>query len=481
MRVRRWGLPVGGNARFSIKNIVVLIVLTAVTAACGQKTGVADDPSLAYLVQADDGLSSLPAPVEGAGPEGSISPNSGPTETSYASSGVSSIDPSSSPAGSTQGDSPSGLASEPGTSLDSDRPPAGGSKTGLTPSTIKIGLHLPFHVAPFSHGATRLYWLDERVEGRKVEIVLVDDGYRPEAAHEGCRELIERERVFAILGFAGPFQIQACARVAAQAGVPYLALGSSEALLQGLSTQFSVSVPYPGQVGLVADVLVDELQANERRNGFLRVAGGVRAESQMLIDEIESRGVHLQAKLRVPADAQYEEFEQAALYMKQRRIENVVFAASPLQFSYFVNAAAKNGYFPRLTGPGLTTTFDEFLNVTCPNGRAGHGALFFSPFPAFQDHARWDPEFAEAGGTNDVDWMFWSYFKAIDALFSLPGENLTRERLIWYVARARHIETGLMPPISFTPEDRFSDRSMHLLRANCSTRQWENYRNFVRP
>lgn len=467
----------GSRPQVSILHICLSMVLLAV--ACGQKSGVADIPSSTL------GLPSTPSSEQGltlvdSGEHGTAPGYSFPTGTeSIEGSGGSPV-PGSTPITGFGGDQPSSSPSE--SPMASRDPPSGGDTTGVTGSSIKIGIHVPFAQGPPNAAASvRLYWRNRTIEGRKVELVVTDDGYSPGRAHDACRSLIEEERVFAIIGFAGPYQIQACARLAHSAGVPYLTLGNSEALLAGLGTQFSISMPYPRQAALVADLLVDELEALRNRNGFLRVAGGVAAESQRYIDEMTRRGATLHASMRLPADATYQEWEQAALHFKQRRIKNVIFGGSPLHFSNFSTAAARNGYFPRLAGPGFTVTVDEFLHVTCQINRAGHGALFFSPFPAYEDHQRWDPSFRAAGGSNDVDWIFWALSKAIDGLISLPGRNLTRERLLWHVARANRLDTGIMPPISFAPGDHFSNHSMHLLRANCSKQRWETYRSYVKP
>src|SRR5256885_412055 len=101
-------------------------------------------------------------------------------------------------------------------------------RTGVTDTTIRIGIHAPVTgAAPFPQKAFEqsydLYWkylaAKGCVWGRNVEVVFRDDQYNPTSAVEACRDMVEQQKVFAIIGFAGTDQINACARYAESAGV----------------------------------------------------------------------------------------------------------------------------------------------------------------------------------------------------------------------------------------------------------------------
>ena len=61
------------------------------------------------------------------------------------------------------------------------------------------------------------------VHGRRLELVSLDDGYEPEAAIDNTRQLIEGERVFALIGAVGTPTSRATVPIAEDAGVPYIA------------------------------------------------------------------------------------------------------------------------------------------------------------------------------------------------------------------------------------------------------------------
>ena len=87
------------------------------------------------------------------------------------------------------------------------------STTGVTESTIKIGVHAPETIGGIDIGdllglgdMTKLYWdtVNEQggIHGRTVEVTLGDDGYDANAAQQACRDLIADD-LFFVSGTSG--------------------------------------------------------------------------------------------------------------------------------------------------------------------------------------------------------------------------------------------------------------------------------------
>ncbi len=70
------------------------------------------------------------------------------------------------------------------------------------------------------------------VHGRRLELVSLDDAYEPEAAIANTRQLIEQEKVFALIGAVGTPTSRSAVPVAAEAGVPYVAPFTGAAFLR---------------------------------------------------------------------------------------------------------------------------------------------------------------------------------------------------------------------------------------------------------
>ena len=70
------------------------------------------------------------------------------------------------------------------------------------------------------------------VNGRQLELVALDDGYEPEAAISNTFELIEKNRVFALIGAVGTPTSRSAVPVAHTADVPYVAPFTGAAFLR---------------------------------------------------------------------------------------------------------------------------------------------------------------------------------------------------------------------------------------------------------
>lgn len=448
-----------------------------VTAACGQKAGVYEPTA------APDPLSTTSA-----GGSFIVDPSTGEivaasaeqlgAATSAAGSGTtqqSGMDASGEPRD-TQDSLTSGLHDPAAASA----PPAGGSTTGVSESTIKLGFHIPLTgAAPVPPaavpGAIEMYWEHLRkqgldINGRYVQVVWYDDKYDATTAKTVCQRMVEKDRVFALVGFAGIHTMEACARYASKVGVPYLSPGGAEQLLTGLPTYFGLSMTNIRQYPLVAHLLVTRFDARRKKNALVRPVGNVPAHFGSPAEAMEARGARLKVEHRVQTQANSEEMKLVVLDLKQRGIDNVWLAGSPFHFIHFTYHARQQQYEPQIVGPGITYGFDVFMNVVCPNIRNGPDVFVLHPSPAFRDRDDFDPEFNRAAGrnkANEIEWIFWGLWKPIGELLALPGRNLTRERLLWYTARAKNIDTGIFPPISFSLTDHFGGNQMHLLRSDC--------------
>ena len=70
------------------------------------------------------------------------------------------------------------------------------------------------------------------VNGRRLDLVSLDDAYEPEAAIANTRHLIEEDQVFALIGAVGTPTSRSATPIAAEAGVPYIAPFTGAAFLR---------------------------------------------------------------------------------------------------------------------------------------------------------------------------------------------------------------------------------------------------------
>jgi branched-chain amino acid transport system substrate-binding protein len=106
-----------------------------------------------------------------------------------------------------------------------------------------------------------------KVAGRDVRVIVRDDQYNPSRATSVCNQMIQQDQVFLLVGGGGADQIAACARTAAQQGVPYLSAGVDEGALRQLPNYFALSLSYPQQAPLIAQYIDKQAEALRRPRG----------------------------------------------------------------------------------------------------------------------------------------------------------------------------------------------------------------------
>lgn len=366
--------------------------------------------------------------------------------------------------------------------------PSAGDTSGVTGDTITIGIHAPITgAAPvpsssFEKGKD-LYWKylqDHGIEinGRHVEVVFRNDKYNPSDAVFACREMVEEEHVFLLIGVAGADQIQACARYAASVGVPYLSGGVTEV---GVNSPgyFPLWMSYAQQGPLLADYLVTKAGAKGEKNGMIYTDSATFQDAHSSwVNAMKSKGASVDYDRPIPKGAGVSDAQTYATELQAAGIQNVYVLTSPTFFIQLANAAQSKGYHPHWVGVGLSMALDTVAKVACANNNSIDGAHFFNPSPAYIDSDRFDPTFRKAGGTDDIMFGLWSVSKVVAKMLEAPGRDLTRERFDYTTERSS-ISTGVAPPLKYSPSDHFGGQSMHLNTADCANSRWRTERSFV--
>lgn len=394
-----------------------------------------------------------------------------------------------------------GTSSSGTTSADSSQPDGSadgsnagpGSTVGVTDDTIKIGAHAPLTgAAPVpSESATKgskLLWEwmkrnKQTIHGRSVEAILKNDNYNPSQAVAVCKEMVEQEEVFLLSGLAGADQIQACARYAASVGVPFLSAGVTEVGVSDLPNYFTTWMTYNDQGPLLAEMMVKRLGARGEKNGMIMFDTPTFQDGHDgFVTALKKRGAKLEYDRRVSKNAGQTDAQAVVQEMKALGIENVYAMVAPVWFLQVLKAADTQNFHPQWVGIGLFMTLDTVARAGCPNI---DGSLWFSPFPAWIDRNKYDPEYDKAmeavygGQGDDFVWLGWSVAKQIRGLLENAGRDLTREGFMAKTETVRNLKTPAMPELNFSAEDHFGAEQMHLSEARCSDSRWHTVQSFV--
>ncbi|MFN2390277.1 MAG: ABC transporter substrate-binding protein [Actinomycetota bacterium] len=481
----------------------LLLVMLLVAAACGQKPGVGGQ----ITPLAGGGLLGASPPPEGAvgineqgqyvDAEGNVL---GPAGASSLGTGGS-AGTTGGTTGTTGGEGGSGLGG--GATGGGASEPSGGNAAGVTADKIVIGVHAPLTGAvpvpsdSVDKGKDLYYrWLHEEkdltINGREVEVIIKNDQYNPSTAVSVCKEMVEKDDVFMLSGVGGTDQIAACARYAEGAGVPYVAAGVTEQGISGYRSFFGISMTYPEQGPLLADYMLNKLGARSEKNGMLMFdSASFNDAHDIFKSAFTSKGGKIDYDRRVSKGAGAPDANTRVQEMNLAGIENVYVLTSPVYFAALLKAANAQGYHPQWVGVGISMTFDTVVVTACGDGPAIDGAKFFSPFPAFIDSNKFDPDFQAAvrkfypqkcgtSGCGD-DFMFlpWWLTKVFAQTLELPGKALTRERFVYLTERARGLQNKIGPTLNFSPTDHFGASQVHVNEARCSDRRWHTIQSFA--
>lgn len=475
----------------------------AVTAACGQKVGVAGTlagsggapGTVAANGAVVGGVDANGNPVPGTVAGGGAALGGGGTVagggTTLSGGGTTGAGGGAGTGGGTGGGTGNGGG---GNGLGTVPPPAEGpgDTTGVTDTTIKIGVHAPVTGAAaipqqsFQRAVGVYFDAINRtggINGRKVQVIFKDDGFDPNRARTECKRLAEQDKVFLLIGGGGADQIDACARYAATAGVPYLSAGVHETRpglgsLANLPTYFALSLTYEQQIPLLIrtaktsfgkDKVALVVADNDSLNNFYTIAeAGMKS----------AFGGNLALARRIPKNTT-SDAPAIATGICQSGAKAVVWNASP---STLLNVAKSMACSVVFIGPGLSNGLNIVTQVGCPNV---NGALFYSPFPGM-DIMRGDNAFVSAyrnkndgSAPDDIGAAMYGMEKLVGEILRATGKNLSRQSFMQTIAKVKNFNTGVYPATNFT--SRFGGTAMHLLKADCNKQEYITVRRNERP
>jgi len=466
--------------------MVIAIALCAVIlAACGQKSGVHLAAGRTSGVSADQqGSGDLGGGSGGSAGVGAA--NAGGTGGGGAASATG--------GGSTSAAKGAGSGASGGSAAGGG---GAGDTTGVTDNTITIGLHAPvtgaapFPTTSFQDGKDLYFnYLNSKggINGRQVKVVFEDDGYNPSQAVSVCKQMVQQDHVFMLVGGGGTDQIVACAQYAATVGVPYLAEGVSEQGLNTLQNYFALSMTYKAQAPLLAEYMKNVLHVS--KVGMIRgnTANFDDAHAAFL-DAAKANGLTVVYDRAIDknADAQTAATAGGSICSNRANSPEAVYPLiAPTIWVQIVAGASAQACNPIWAGVGLTEGLNTVGTAVCGAAPQTSGrAHFFSPFPGWNVTDQFDPAYRQAfaqqhpsSKIDDISWALWSAEKLLGVQLGAAGRNLTRQSFISAVA-GHSFTSGIYPPVNYTAS-RFGGTAVHVVKLNCSDANspYENEANF---
>lgn len=462
---------------FRLTGLVLVLMLLA--AACGQKDGVAlsargggagtgGGAGFGGEGAAEDFVPGEAEPVDPAAP---VEPSPGDAGAPAAPAPGAAPKPGGSGQTTGGGGAPSGE-----TSGGTPAPAAGpNDKNGVSEKELVIGIHAPVTgAAPFPQAAFEesvdVYWNAKGpVHGRQVKIVFRNDEFNPSRAVQVCREMVEKHKVFLLVGGGGADQITACAKYANQVGVPYLSSGVNQNGLENLKTYFALSLTYAQQSPVLATLVKNKLGKTKIAIVVADTSSFADARASMAKASTDA-GLEIVYNKTIPKNASQSESLTAAREVQASGAEAVYFLTAPTVFFQFAQQASGQGYNPQYVGPGISGGLNDVAKAGCP----GIGeARFLSPFPQLDDptaaeyQAAYKRQHNKEGG--DIGFALWGLNALLSEMFNGAGKDLGRAKFMATLQSGQPFGGSIYPQVKYAPGKPFGGTAMHLLKANCAS------------
>ncbi|MGH9026413.1 MAG: ABC transporter substrate-binding protein [Acidimicrobiia bacterium] len=363
---------------------------------------------------------------------------------------------------------------------------------GISDDEIVIGLHAPVTGASplpqetFETGKD-IYWKfladsdPDALGGREARVVFRDDEFNPQTAVQVCREMVEEEGAFILVGGGGADQITACAQYANEVGVPYFSAGVNEDGLTDLSTYFALSLTYAQQAPLLVDLI--EQQGGERVGVVVADTPSFQDGHDAFVDAAEEAGLDIVVDDNINKTASEAEALSEAQSLESADADVVYILTSPTVYLSLAAGARNQGYEPMFVGPGITSGLNTVTQFGCPN--VGNGQ-FFSPFPELDVIDELDPDYIPAyeefgGGADpdDIGIALWGLNKTIAQMFEATGDDLGRAALMNTIEEGKALASDVYPPVKYAPDDHFGGTGAQLLKADCDAMEYTTAEQFV--
>ena len=359
---------------------------------------------------------------------------------------------------------------------------------GVTDKTIKIGAYnaltgpIPLTGKQMTTGwqaAVQAINDGGGIRGRKLELIVEDDGYEPSRAMAAARKLVERDEVLLMTGLGTPTTVVA-ARYLETAKVPLLfPMGASSTQLNqaGLKQLFMVHPAYLTQAEIIVGWMIDNAGVKKPCIIYQLDPAG---EDHLLGMKKATAARNVQITAAEGFERGTADFAGSVLKLKNAGCD-LIYTATVLEAAARITTAAdRMGFKPKFAG--FTTQADSTLiKLLGPLAEGFYAADILarpeSSDPAIKTYLANLKKFSpEAEPT-----FFTSYAYAAMMLFGeaikYAGDQPTREKVLAGLEKWNPKASALMGPVVFTPNDHDGKRTLYMIQVKGG--KWDKVSDWI--
>jgi len=324
------------------------------------------------------------------------------------------------------------------------------------------------------------------INGRQIELIILDDAYDPAKAQANVRKLIEDEQVFAVVGVLGASIVESVIDYIDASDVPWVGLisGSRKPSTPPRDNVFVGSPEHYWEAHVLYNYAVDEGEFENigifYQNDEYGAEGLAGAGDAAALKEMELAA-------EVPYEMFDTDFSTHALKMMQSEADAVLLYGNARFVSAFVKACEALGYSPQYFGSTPISGAELFDLV----GAAWDGALVttYTPDPFGDDDAAvWYRDAIEKYAENDSDRIvststmkgFYYADFVVEGLMRAE-EPLTRESFIAAMNSMDGVDGRFAHGITYNDNRRNGPSSFYILRADYENKTFERVTDWLTP
>lgn len=404
-------------------------------------------------------------------------PTTGTDTTGSAASASPAASAAASPAASTAASPATSEAASPAASASTAATTAAtGSTTGVTDSEIVIGSWGPQDGPAGAYGVINRtmdgYFKklnDEGgINGRKIRFVYENDSYQPAKTVAAVKKLVEEDQVFALVGGLGTPHNLAVMEYLMQNNVPHIAPATGSTLMsQPLKPNiFALQTNYAIEATLITRYAIDNLKGQKFAVFYQNDAFG-KEGLDAVNAELKARG--LAEAVGVSYEAADTNFSAQALKLQTTGADTVVIWAVPKPAGSIISEMDKIGFKPQLLATSVINDPALFQLA----GPGIQGLVLGSWLPDFNDlnnpkiaaYHEFMKQYLPNEPVGGFSLAGVAYSEVLVEGLRRAGQDLTREGLIEALNGMQNFTEGLVPNVSYGPDDHQGAAAIYFMQA----------------
>lgn len=309
------------------------------------------------------------------------------------------------------------------------------------------------------------------IHGRKIRMILEDDGYQVPRAIQACKKLVVRDKVFCIYAVLGSGECSAIYPYLSSRGIPllipatqnrdmgippkkYLFLADPTFTLQGkMGVEYivdSMGVKNPK----IACIYQDEISGQDYLKG-VRIAA---RHYGLKVLELPYAKANVDFSSHI-AKCKEEGITHIVMWALIREPAFIMKEAQRIQYKavYVTSAASSSDKVPELAGNAIDYSNGLYLTSisSLPPAINSAGYMLYK-----QNVEKYKMCSAESTAN------MWGYQAAITLVEALKraGKDLTREGIIKAMETFKNFDNGFLPPITWGPDDRIGSNAVKIFK-----------------